>query len=262
MALIELNGTTINYEVEGEGEWLVLLHGFGSSIEDWEAHRPIISKGRRLLTLDFRGFGKSSRERGPFSVEQFTDDLVALMAHLGVERADVVGYSMGGAVAFQLAVSHPALIRRLVLVNTWASFEANTFRRRREKVLRTLVVKYISMPFMAKLLGGKLFGKPGQEELRATFVERYGRNSREVYLELLRNLPNWSVMSEIGAITAPTLILSAAEDYTPLSEKEEYAAMMPTAALEVVEGMGHGSPFEDVERFCERVLRFANGEEL
>jgi len=242
--------------VEGEGPWLVLLHGFGSSLADWEAHRPILAKQFRVLTLDFRGFGMSSKDVGPFSVDQMADDLVALMDHLEIKGAHFVGYSMGGAVAFETTLNRPDLVDRLVLVNTWASFRPTTWRRKREKLFRTLTVRFISMDLLAKALGKRLFGKPGQEELLARFIERYSQNDRAVYLALLKTLPLWSVIDRLSEIDRPTLVLSAEEDYTPLSEKEAYTKLLPQATLEIIEGTGHGAPFERLEWFCERIAQF------
>ncbi|HJM58583.1 MAG: 3-oxoadipate enol-lactonase [Planctomycetes bacterium] len=256
MPTTTINSATINYEVDGEGHWLILLHGFGSSLGDWEEHRPIFAKSFRVLSLDFRGFGESSRDVGPFSVPQMAQDLKALMDQLEIRRAHMVGYSMGGAVALELGVAQPQRLDRLILVNTWASFQVTTWARKRELVMRRLVVRWLSLNVMGKILGKRLFGKPGQEELRHTFVERYKLNSKSVYLALLETLPKWNVMAQLERITCPTLVLSAEHDYTPLEEKQAYACLLPDATLEIMEGTGHGAPYERPEWFGQRICRF------
>jgi len=255
MPSLQIDNAEINYMVEGEGPWLIMLHGFGSSILDWEDHRPILAESFRVLTLDFRGFGLSDKN-GPFTIDQFSSDVIALMNHLSIDSAGLLGYSMGGAVAFQLVLDQPARFSQLMLVNTWDSFRPTTFRRRREMILRNLVVRFISMEFMAKILGKRLFHKPGQEALRAKFIRRYGANSSEVYLALLKSLPTWGVTDRLSEITLPVLVQNAEHDYTPLSEKEAFVAAMPNSTLEIVYDMGHCSPFEDVNRSCDRILEF------
>jgi 3-oxoadipate enol-lactonase len=250
-----IDDAEINYMVEGKGPWLVMLHGFGSSLLDWEDHRPILAENFSVLTIDFRGFGLSTRT-GPYTIKQFSSDVIALMDHLSIGSAGLMGYSMGGAVAFQLVLDHPDRFSRLMLVNTWDSFKPTTFRRRRETIMRKLVVRFLSMEFMAKILGKRLFHKPGQEALRAQFIERYGANSSEVYLALLKSLPRWGVTERLEEITLPVLVQNAQYDYTPLSEKEAFVSAMPAATLEVVDDMGHCSPFEDIDLFCDRIVEF------
>ena len=256
MPTTTINGASIHYEIEGEGQWLILLHGFGSSLRDWEKHQPVFAEHYRVLSLDCRGFGESSRDVGPFSVPQMAQDLSALMDQLEIKQAHFLGYSMGGAVALELGVAQPQRLDRLILVNTWASFEPNTWGRKREFFVRQLVVRLLSLKAMGKILGKRLFGKPGQEDLRKTFLERYNTNSKSVYLALLGTLPKWNVMAQLDAITCPTLVLSAEHDYTPLHEKEAYVCLLPDATLEVMAGTGHGAPYERLEWFCERTLQF------
>ena len=169
MPSLQIDNAEINYVVEGTGPWLVMLHGFGSSLLDWEDHRPILAESFRVLTIDFRGFGLSAKS-GPFTIEQFSSDVIAIMAHLSIDSAGLLGYSMGGAVAFQLVLDHPERFKQLMLINTWDSFKPTTLRRRREMILRKLVVRFLSMEFMAKILGKRLFHKSGQEAMRAKFI--------------------------------------------------------------------------------------------
>ena len=122
--------------------------------------------------------------------------------------------------------------------------------------MRRTLVRMSGMDKMAKVLGKRLFPEEGQEELRATFEERYAKNDKSVYLELLQTLPTWSVRERIGVLTMPTLVIGAEHDYTPHAEKEAYVADMPNATLELFEGSLHGTPFDRAESFNARVLEF------
>ena len=176
MPIAQIEDATIHYVVEGEGPWLILLHGFGSSLRDWELHRPVFAEHHRVLSIDLRGFGESSKTHGPFTVERFAADVFVIMDRLKIEKADVLGYSLGGAVAFELAATQADRFRRLILVNTWASFRLETLRRKWEGFMRTMVVRFLSLKTMANILAKRLFPHPHQAEFRAVFIERYQEN--------------------------------------------------------------------------------------
>jgi pimeloyl-ACP methyl ester carboxylesterase len=258
MPFFEHDGARLHYREEGSGPPLVLVHGFGSSELDWELQVPALKEHYRMIMPDLRGFGQSSKDVGPHSIEQFLSDLRALLTHLEIERFSLLGYSLGGAVSFAFSVEEPTRVERLVLVNTWPSFQPTNLRKKWEVFLRKTLVRMSGMDKMAKVLGKRLFPEEGQELLRATFEERYAKNDKSVYLQLLQTLPTWSVRDRIGVLTMPTLVLGAEYDYTPHSEKEDYVADMPNATLELVEGSRHGTPFDRTDYFNARVLEFLN----
>src|SRR5581483_12304424 len=102
----QLGGLRCHYLDEGAGSALVLLHGLGSSARDWERQIHVYSRHFRVIAPDFRGFGASERI-GPYSIPQFAADVWALLAQLGIGRFRLVGYSMGGAVALEMALAQP-----------------------------------------------------------------------------------------------------------------------------------------------------------
>ena len=256
MPFFHHQGAELHYTLAGDGPPLVLLHGFGSSQLDWELQVAEFGAHFQLIMPDFRGFGDSSKDAPPFSVEQFSEDLGALLDHLKIQRFSMLGYSLGGAVAFDVSVSQPERIERLVLVNTWPSFRADTFKKKRELWTRRTLVRLSGMPQMARVLGKRLFPESGQEALRATFEERYSKNDKAVYLKLLNTLPTWSVREQINRLAMPILVVGAEHDYTPFSEKEAYVADMATATLVKIEGSRHGTPFDRREEFNALVLGF------
>ena len=256
MGTFTVDSAEIYFEDQGDGEPLVLLHGFGSSTRDWELQVEAFSERYRVITLDFRGFGRSSRDQGPFSVERFASDTLAVLEHLGVDRFKLLGYSMGGATAFQIATDVPERVERLVLVNTQPSFLADTLRKKFEVLLRKTVVRCMGMDRMARVIAGRLFPNDDQGALRELVTERYATNSPHVYLAVLSTLPRWSVADKLDRIVAPTLVIAAEYDYTPVADKEAYVPRLPNARLEVFEGSRHGTPFDQTERFNQSVLSF------
>jgi pimeloyl-ACP methyl ester carboxylesterase len=256
MPLFEHAGATLHYTVSGEGPPLVLLHGFGSSEVDWELQRPALVAQFQVITPDLRGFGQSSREQGPFSIEQFAEDFRALLAHLQIERFSLLGYSLGGAVAFEFAVNAPERVERLILVNTWPSFRTTTWKKKRELMLRKAVVRFMGLEKMAKVLGKRLFPEEDQAHFRATFEERYAQNDKAVYLAMLKAIPTWSVREQLGVLDMPTLVVGAEFDYTPFAEKEAYVVDLPNAQLVKIIGSRHGTPVDRAEELNGLVLEF------
>jgi len=117
MSYADVNGLSLYYEEHGSGEPLVLLHGGISAGEMFEAIMPELSAKRRVITVDLQGHGGTADIDRPLRPESMADDVAALIEHLGLAQADVMGYSLGGAVALRTAIQHPQLVRRLVLVS-------------------------------------------------------------------------------------------------------------------------------------------------
>src|SRR5262249_27069724 len=115
---VTLKGVDYAYDVRGQGEPLLLLHGGLGSSDMFEPLLPILGAGRQVITVDLQGHGRSSLGNRPIRCEAIADDLAALLKRLGRTQVDVLGYSFGGCVALRLAVQHPAVVRRVVLVST------------------------------------------------------------------------------------------------------------------------------------------------
>jgi pimeloyl-ACP methyl ester carboxylesterase len=117
MSHADVNGVSLYYEEHGAGEPLVLLHGGLSAGEMFAPILPALSAGRRVIVVDLQGHGHTADVDRPLRPELLADDVAALVGHLGLERADVMGYSLGGAVALRTAIQHPGRVRRLVVVS-------------------------------------------------------------------------------------------------------------------------------------------------
>ena len=104
---LTLNGVRIHCEERGAGAPLLMLHGLGGSCDDWRFQVPAFALRYRVVTPCLRGFGKSERPRGGYSIAQHASDAFALLDVLGIERSHVLGHSMGGAVAFEMALERP-----------------------------------------------------------------------------------------------------------------------------------------------------------
>jgi pimeloyl-ACP methyl ester carboxylesterase len=121
----DVNGLKLYYETHGTGRPLVLLHGGLGAIEMFGPNLPALAKGRQVIAVDLQGHGRTADIDRPLSVALMADDIAALIKHLGLESADIMGYSLGGGVALQTAIRHPETVRKLVVVST--PFRRNGF---------------------------------------------------------------------------------------------------------------------------------------
>jgi pimeloyl-ACP methyl ester carboxylesterase len=113
----EVNGVKMYYEIHGTGLPLVVLHGAFMTIGAMGAIVAALAEARQVIAVELQGHGRTADIDRPLSYEQMSDDVAALLRHLGIERADVFGYSMGGGVALQLAMRHPELVQKLVVAS-------------------------------------------------------------------------------------------------------------------------------------------------
>jgi len=123
--LLPIDGLNYYYAVYGKGEPLLLLHGGLGTSDMFAPLLPKLAENRTVIAVDLQGHGRTALGERPFSLEAMGDDMAAIVKALGYDKVDVMGYSLGGGVAFRTAVQHPEVVRRLVLVST--GFAANGF---------------------------------------------------------------------------------------------------------------------------------------
>jgi 3-oxoadipate enol-lactonase len=249
LASAHLGDIDTSYELNGAGDPVVLIHGLGSSARDWEQQVPALADRYRVLTYDVRGHGRTSKPRGPYSVAQFANDLALLLERLDHRPAHVVGISMGGMIAFQLAVDRPDLVRSLVILNSGPALVPSTLAEHLAVWSRIAIAKVRGPGAMGGVLAPRLFPSPDQEPLRRQFVERWAENDQAAYYSALRAIIGWSVRDRIGGIRCPVLVVAAEHDYTPVSAKEAYLPLIPGAKLEVIADSRHATPVERPEAF-------------
>jgi pimeloyl-ACP methyl ester carboxylesterase len=259
MPIARLRGLEVYYETRGSGEPLLLIHGLGSSTQDWEHQVDRFATRYTVVTYDVRGHGQSGKPRERYSVPQFAQDAAALIEHLGLGPVHVQGISMGGMIALQLAVDTPDLVRSLTIVNSGPEMILRTMKQRIAIYQRFVIVRLMGMRKMGVVLSKVLLPRPEHEGLRETFVERWARNVPGAYLRALRALIGWSVSARLGTIKCPTLILAADQDYTPVAYKEFYAAAIPGSQLVVIPDARHMLPVERPAEYNDAVMHFLAG---
>ena len=261
MPLASVNGLDLYYEETGSGPPLLLLAGLSGTALGWAMLLPALAEHFRVIAFDNRGAGRSSAPPGPYTTREMADDAVALLTHLGIERAHVIGQSMGGLIAQELALAHPQRVDHLVLYSTyarprpaihdpWLKNWVEASERGNPDQLATLLMPWFLTPaFMAQ---------PDQVEaaIAEWVADPYPAPAQGVAAQAAACLSH-DTLSRLGQIAAPTLVLVGAEDIvTPVACAQELAEGIPGARLHVLERGGHTPDVEYPEAVAEAMLAF------
>jgi pimeloyl-ACP methyl ester carboxylesterase len=256
MPLAKLNDININYQVEGQGEPLVMIMGFTAGRSGWMPQIPFFKKYYRVITFDNRGAGKSDKPQGPYSTKMMADDTVRLMDFLGIKKAHIMGVSMGGMIAQELAINYPHRVMKLVLACTYASQDetsgdtleqAKFLQLTPEKKIGAMVSLAFNKPLYRFIFG--LFAR-----VQTKFMGASGKVGVAGQSEACRI---HNTLERLPLITAPTLVIVGTGDriIKPFSS-EVIAGKIPNAKLVRVEGGSHYFPLEMKNVFNREVLNF------
>ncbi len=252
-----VNGIQFHYTDEGQGEAVVFLHGLGSSAADWQLQIPVFAARYRVIALDLRGHGLSQAPGQPLTLTAMAEDVAALLGDLQAAPAHVVGLSLGGCVAQVLAVSRPALVRSLTLVNTFARLRPAGWHGVRRLLKRLWLLCFASMPVNAAYIAEGLFPRPDQAPFRAAAIASLSKNSRRTYFASIRAILGFDMRARLTGLRCPTLIVAGDRDTTvSLGAKEELHRLIPGAELVIVRDSGHATPYDQMEFFNQAVIEF------
>jgi pimeloyl-ACP methyl ester carboxylesterase len=269
---ITLNSERVAYRIAGKGPVLLLVHGMAGSSETWRHIMPALAKRYTVLAPDLLGQGESDKPRGDYSLGAHANMLRDLMDELGHERATVVGQSLGGGVAMQLAYQFPERCERLALVDSGGLGGEVTF------YLRMLTVPGFEhiFPFfctprlrdagnrVATWLGrAGVRSTPASQEIWRSYASLADAESRQAFFRSLREVIDLSgqAVSALGrlyrAAHLPTLIVWGAEDpFIPVSHAVAAHKAIPGSRLEIFAGVGHYPHCEAPERFVAVLVDF------
>jgi 3-oxoadipate enol-lactonase len=261
MPLAEVNDITIYYEIHGKGDPLVLINGFGVDHADWGQMIDKLANNYEVVIFDNRGIGQSTIPLSPFTLSQMAKDVAELMEILKIEKANVFGHSMGGAIAQHLALKDPQKIKKLILCNTFAkldlppslAFEAAVMLME-EGVSRTKIF----LTLMPWLFSNRFLENP--ENLK-NFIELCQSNPYpqpplgfKRQGEALRACDSRPMLHKI---LHPTLVIASEFDIiAPLKNSEELKQKIPNAQLKVIPEAGHALQVEMPGHLCDLIHDF------
>ncbi|HEY0677280.1 MAG TPA: alpha/beta hydrolase [Chitinophagaceae bacterium] len=251
--LAPVNGVNIYYEVHGDGDPIVLLHGSFMTINlNWAQLIPELSKKRKVIVLEFRGHGRSTDSKEPFSYKLLASDVAGVCKFLKIDSADVLGYSLGGTVAFQLAIQNPTLVKKLIIVSSVYKYEGWLPEMR--SMLKTFKPDFLdNTPLYAE------YKKVAPDSTRwHAFMEK---------MLVFENKPYDLGEANIKAIRSPVLLIMGDNDGVDLSHVTAMyrllgggvfgdIAGLPRSQLSIVQGNTHVSLMMDPSIVNSRVEAF------
>jgi pimeloyl-ACP methyl ester carboxylesterase len=273
MSTATIGSLDLYYEEHGAGEPLLLIMGLAADSTAWMFQIPEFAAKYRTIVFDNRGVGRSSKPAGPYTIHEMADDAAGLLDALHVPRAHVVGVSMGGMIAQELALRHPERVHGLVLACTYPEPDADIERNRRFSVQQLggsitegggvqIDLKAINpMDFLQQLLPmvfNQAFIANELPKLLQVFsgALQYGF-SMEAILGQVGAVMSHKATDRLGRITAPTLVITGdADRLIPPANSDILAKGIPGAKLVKIPGGSHGFNFETPEVFNRAVLEF------
>lgn len=253
-------GLTLNYlDLNPAGRSAVLLlHGLGVSSNSWQMQVPaLVEAGYRVLAPDAPGFGQSSYPGKKNGIAEMAADFAGLLRALATGPVYVAGISMGGAHALQLVLDHPELVSKLVLVNTFAHLRPAHLSGWLYFGSRAALVHTLGLKTQARLVAKHLFPAPEQAELRRMAIEQIVQASPQGYRAAMRALWRFDVRHRLGAVSIPTLVVTASGDRTVRPETQRALAQgIPNARQAIVHNAGHAVIIDQPQEFNRLLLNF------
>ena len=256
------DGGRLHYEVSGSGPPVLLVPGLGGRADFWSPVAPALADRFTVILHDHRGAGRSSIERIDYSIAQMSADDLALLDHMGLERAHLVGHSTGGAIGQTLAIERPERLDRLVLSATWGATDAyfrQLFR------LRADILRHAGRAMYLRH-GAMLLSPPWwlRDHPEAADVSEDAAASQipdpEVVLARIDAIVRHDCQANLHRIATPTLVIGALDDMvTPAYFSEDLARAIPGAELCMLSHGGHFFPVTRSRTFLKRTLTFLDG---
>ncbi|TFH31028.1 MAG: alpha/beta hydrolase [Promethearchaeota archaeon] len=252
------NSVKIYYETHGtpNSPSLMLIHGMGSSTKDWEFQIPAFQAQFFVITVDLRGHGQSSKPKGPHTVTEFAGDCIAVLDHLEIQNANILGLSLGCFTALEIAIDYPDRLQGcgVIGVNGTASLSLDSWKAKMNGLSRFLTVIFRGTRIMGRKIAKNVFPHPDQAELRQMVEDRIGENKTKDYLATLRGLIGWSIEDQLSDISSPVLLISADQDYSPVEAKQAMVTKIPKGSLHVIPNSRHLVNIEKAEELNKVVL--------
>ena len=239
---------------------VLLLHGLGACGASWAMQIPaLVDAGYHVIAPDIRGFGQSPYPGGRSRISDLAADMACLLGGLTTGPAHLVGISLGGAIALQMALDSPALTRKVVLVNTFANLRPKSPGLWFYYAVRFVLVHTLGLPAQAHAVAHRIFPRAEQEAYRQELIKEICQADPHGYRAVMRSLALFNVADRLNEIHAPILIISAEEDTTvPQSAQLDLLNGLPAAKHILIPAAGHAVIIDQPELFNHHLLEFLN----
>lgn len=237
---------------------VLLLHGLGANGSMWTLQfDDLIAAGYRPLAPDAPGFGDSPYDGRGWNFRRVAADLAALLRELETGPAHVVGLSMGGVIAQQFSLDYPGLVRKLVLVSTFAVLRPSSLSQWLYFLQRLMVVHLAGLEQQSKIVAQRVFPAPEQESLREMAAAQIARADPRAYRAAMRHLGLFDSRRRLREIRVPTLVISGEHDTTVFpAQQKMLAGGIPGARQIVIPEGGHAVAIDQAAAFNRVLLEF------
>jgi pimeloyl-ACP methyl ester carboxylesterase len=259
--LIELGGQRIRYRVRGEGPPLLMLHGIGASLEWWGPLEEELLSDFQTITVDAPGAGRSSTPRGRFGIRQIAEVMDDLVAHLGHDSVNVLGLSLGGMVAQELAYRSPHRVDRLVLCSTNVGIGGTPANPKTLAMIASPMRFYSRdqyRQFAPLVYGDQVLEDPALLEEHIAMRQRHKPSVMGYFIQF-GAVCTWSSLPWLHKLDLPVLVLAGTEDQCiPVANARRIASSIPNARLEIFEGGSHMCVIQEAARTAGLIREFVD----
>lgn len=262
--IVNINGRKLAYDEVSPPNpkgTILLLTGLGSKRLAWYKQLEVFGRYYRTIALDHRDVGDSDQTPAPYTIANLADDAAAVLRTLGIDRANIVGISMGGFISLELTLRHPQLVNKLVLVSTSGGGLTNVPASprlwagmlRREK----LEVGLLARKTYTRIMGPGYGLSHPKEMDEITEIARYRPMTQAAYARQLRACLTHNAANRLAAIRVPTLVIHGDKDpLVPAANGRRLARKIMGARLVIYPNVGHIPIIENAEQFNHDVLTF------
>jgi pimeloyl-ACP methyl ester carboxylesterase len=268
MATAHVNGLSVVYEVTGSGPPVLMINGIGADRSGWGQQIPAVAEHFTVITYDNRDVGETDWIDQPrdYPISQFAADGAALLDHLGIPRAHVVGASMGGAIAQEFAINYPDRTKSVTIVCSWPKSDAWMVELMTvwDRIFRYQGPVAWNRNSWLWVFTHRYYAEPGNLKALVQLAEQAENpQSFERYLRQSNAFKRHDALDRLPTITAPAHVVCGEEDiYTPLRYSLEIANAIPASTLTLMPDVGHGMFWEATDEFNRVVVEFLRKVEL
>lgn len=253
---IELHGMKIFYDFAGEGNTIVLMHGWGGQVDSFKPVFDYLSKSYKVYVFDFPGFGKSDLPPEAWGTEEYGKFVMKFFEALNIVKANIVAHSFGGRIAIWLAANFPEIVNKLVLIDSAGIRPKRTFKYRTKALIAKSGKRLFLVPIFGKY-GGSLLNHLYRLVGSKDYQQQTG-----IMRSTLVKVVNEDLRSLLPKILAPTLLIWGENDKdVPLSSARIMEKGIKDAGLVVFKNAGHFSYLDRFTDFCLIVSKFFGGQQ-
>jgi len=258
MKNLNIGNFRLFYEDRGRGEPILLVHGMGSDHTVWEGMIPLLKKNYRVLAVDLRGHGASSKPQGPYSIKLFAQDMYQFIESLGISQVHFIGHSMGGAIGLELTLQHPEIIGSLTLISSFA-YADSPLRDVLKELKKILTQEGYNAFFNAclQLANTTEFIQDNKELFQVIMNDMAKTISISAIRDTLNACGEVDFRTSLKNVKTPTMIIAGEDDiFTPPSHSIKIKNAIYNSKIEIINNGTHNMLVERPQETCDLIYPF------